>query len=649
MTDPSLRDNPPWWPRPAWPTQLAWAIAALSMLTLAVGMITELTDSRAGIPADTRDWLLAGLCAPIGARIAAHTARNACGWLILAVGLLSAITILSSLPAGDPAAWLRQWSLWPGYGLLFLVVLLFPNGRPLTRRWRWVAIVLAITTGLSTVALASLTARESGNLVSGDRIAAAGWEVPLFLATAALTLAGGGLAVLALVLRIRRTPRPRRGPLLWAGANAVLLLVAVVLEVFEGVPVVWLAATLAIPITAAIGVLRYGLYDIGLLVHRSLLNGLVTAAIIVVYAGAVALATRTVPQAAGPVAAAVTVLALFPLRQAVQAALGRGLHGLGARPYEMLTHLSRRIGVAQTPEEVLVTAMAAIGDGLKIPFAAVHLGDRMKAEAVHGRQRPWPVVSLRLSYRGRTIGRLVVQQRSPDEPWSRRERTLLNNLAEQLGPPAASVALTRDLQTARERLVQAREEELRRLQRELHDGIGPALVGTRMLAQVARTHPGTPVGQDALASLESDLAGATVELRRIIDNLRPPALDGGLAAALDTAARRHRGPELDVTVTVTEALDDLPAAVEVASYRIVDEALTNVAKHARASRATVALVRQPAEVTITVEDDGVGLRGQQTDGVGLSSMAERCQELGGTLRVVPLAEGTRIIAAIPLG
>ena len=401
---------------------------------------------------------------------------------------------------------------------------------------------------------------------------------------------------------------------------------------------------IAIPVATAIGVLRYGLYDIDLLVHRSLLYGLLTVAVVAVYGGTVVASARIAGAAAAPVAAAATVVAVLPLRQGVQSLLARLLYGQGARPYELVVTLGRRIGLAHTPEGVLAAAVTAIGEGLKVPFVAVYLGERNRPESTHGRRRRWPVTTLTLSYRSRGIGRLLVQQRSPDEPWSRRERALLHNITEQLGPSAASVGLTRDLQAAREGLVRAREEELRRLQRDLHDGIGPALAAARMLAKAARAR----TGDEALEGLEADLSDASTELRRIIDGLRPPALDRGLAGALDAATRRHRSASLNIDLTITGDVHDLPAAVEVVTYRVVDEALTNVTKHASAKHAVVVVVRAADALHIRVDDDGTGLANPRTDGVGLESMRLRCQELGASLRIVPLAPGTRIAATIPL-
>jgi signal transduction histidine kinase len=623
---------------------IAWAAAAAALALAGIALWAEIVGVRAGVPPDERDWVLAGLCSTIGARVVSHARRNPCGWLILGTGFLAAVTLGASIPATGPMPWLRDWSWWPGYGLLILAALLFPDGHAPSTRWRWVTAGMATAITAGTVALASLGLRAPRTLLTGDRVLSPGWDTAVFLLATVAMLVGAVLAMIALVKRIRRAPPSVRGAFAWAACNTGLLVVAIVLDAAVGLPVVWLGTALAIPAATAIGVVRYGLYDIGLLIHRSLLYGLLTVAVIAVYAGTVAATTSVAGPATAPVAAVVAVMALLPLRQGVQGMLARLLYGQGARPYEMVVMLGRRIGLAHTPDEILTVAVSTIGEGLKVPYAAVYLTGRGEPESTHGRERPWPSTTLTLAYRGRQIGRLLVQQRSPDEPWSRRERALLRALAEQLGPSAAVVALTRELQAARERLVRAREEELRRLQRDLHDGIGPALTAARMLAKAAYIR----TAEDALKQLEADLADAAGDLRQIVDGLRPPALDRGLAAALDTAVRRHQWAGLTVNLTITGDVRDLPAAVEVATYRVVDEALNNVVKHAGAAHAAVAVNRTADTLHLQIDDDGTGPADPRTGGVGLESMRGRCQELGGTLHFVPLTPGSRIVATLPL-
>ena len=219
---------------------------------------------------------------------------------------------------------------------------------------------------------------------------------------------------------------------------------------------------------------------------------------------------------------------------------------------------------------------------------------------------------------------------------------------------AHAMRLTTALQRSRERLVRSREEERRRLRRELHDGLGPALAGMTM--QVGAARAVLVAAQDGgvadvLGGLERQLQSCVGEVRRVVDDLRPAVLDQlGLAGALrsDAAAFVTPGASgLEITVTADD-LGELPAAVEVATYRIASEALTNAVRHADARRCDITLTADQA-LTVEVTDDGKGLPDDPTPGIGLSSMRERAEELGGTFTATRLMpRGTRIRATIPL-
>jgi signal transduction histidine kinase len=628
------------------PARAAWCAAGVALALVAGTAVAALAGARDGLPVEWRDWLLAVVCAPLGARVATYATRNACGWLVLAVGVLGAATVATSVDGGPLSEWLRDWLWWPGYGLLILVALIFPDGRPAGRIGRWVVAGTVAATAAGTAALAALALRAPrGYLVTGAPVSPS-WDTTVILISMVVLLVAALFAVAALGWRAVRAGRTGRGVLVCGGVNAVLLLTAFVLDTVEGVPLVWLGGALAIPMATAIGVVRYGLYDIDLLVHRTLVAALSTVVLAVSYVATVALVAGHVPVDLGPIAAAVTVVALVPVWQWIDAALRRVLYGLGADPYALTTLLGSRVGHARTAEEVLTAAAGVIRVGLKSPYVAVHSGDRRPAEAVHGRQRDWAVTSLPLVYQGRPVGRLLVQQRAPDEPWSRRDHTLMRHLVAQLAPSAASVNLTRDLQSARERLVRAREEELRRLQRDLHDGVGPLLSGSRMLAWSAHTDDERT--SERLRRIDANLADAAAEVRRIVDGLRPPALDHGLAAALERVVERHGGSRLEVHLRVEGELLDLPAAVEVAAYRVLDEALTNVAKHSGAGTARVHVRRSGDDLCLSVSDDGAGGVRERPDGLGVASMRQRCEELGGRFTVTELGPGSRLSAVIPV-
>ena len=210
------------------------------------------------------------------------------------------------------------------------------------------------------------------------------------------------------------------------------------------------------------------------------------------------------------------------------------------------------------------------------------------------------------------------------------------------------------LDASRADLVTMREEERRRLRRDLHDGLGPTLAGLTLGLDTARALSlGQPELHELLGRLKAETQRAVTDVRRVVYGLRPPALDElGLAGALYEEIMRLQcqAPALQVTVeAVGTGLADLPAAVEVACYRIVTEALTNVARHARATRCVVRIGLDHG-LDVEVCDDGVGLPEGWRTGVGIASMRERVAELGGDLVIEPsLPRGTRIAACLPMG
>jgi signal transduction histidine kinase len=307
-----------------------------------------------------------------------------------------------------------------------------------------------------------------------------------------------------------------------------------------------------------------------------------------------------------------------------------------------------------------------VREALKLPYAAVVLqqdhGDASVASSGVPIADP---VRVPLLYQGERLGELLLGQRAPGEPFSRADRRLLDDLARQAGIAVHAVRLTADLQRSRERLVTAREEERRRLRRDLHDGLGAQLAALNLQAGVLRAAiPLDPAGADALAvELQAELRAAIANIRRLVNDLRPPARDElGLLATLRAHAAQYaatgvlatradlvcEGQPVQVVVDGPDQLPPLPAAVEVAVYRIVQEALTNVVRHARA-RTCVVRLTVADEVRLSIADDGVGLARDGSVGMGLVSMRERAAELGGTCIVkAGTPGGTEVLVRVPL-
>lgn len=302
---------------------------------------------------------------------------------------------------------------------------------------------------------------------------------------------------------------------------------------------------------------------------------------------------------------------------------------------------------------MLPTVVETIAQALKLPYVAVLLEEdgQFRTAASYGSPTAEPEV-LPLVYQREEIGLLVLSPRSPGEGFSDSKRDLLGDLARQTEVAVHAVRLTADLQRSRERLVATREER-RRLRRDLHDGLGAQLAGLNVQAgTLRRLIPQNPDGADEMVvELRKELRGAIADIRRLVYDLGPPALDDlGLAEALRRLAERYGSEDEQprVAVEVPEDLPTLPAAVEVAVYRIAQEALTNVARHAKA-RSCVVRLAVDGDASLEIVDHGVGIPAGRNAGVGLSSLRERASELGGSCVVESNPEGgTRVLVRLPL-
>ena len=254
-------------------------------------------------------------------------------------------------------------------------------------------------------------------------------------------------------------------------------------------------------------------------------------------------------------------------------------------------------------------------------------------------------------YQSEQVGELLLAPRARGESFTPADRRLLDDLARQVGIAAHAVRLTADLQQSRERLVTAREEERRRLRRDLHDGLGPALASITLKLDATRNllTRDLPAADALLIDLKKQTQVAVADIRRLVYNLRPPSLDElGLIQALREQAEQYNQDRLRITIDAPDPLPPLPAAVEVATYRITQEAMTNVVRHAQAHTCTIRLTLDNS-LEVEVCDDGQGIPAGQRVGVGLTSIRERAAELGGTCQIEPrTGGGTRLHVRLPL-
>jgi signal transduction histidine kinase len=415
---------------------------------------------------------------------------------------------------------------------------------------------------------------------------------------------------------------------------------------------------LFVPIFTYIAIVRYHLYDINVVINRTLVYGALSACVVGIYVLAV-VALGTLFQAQSNLAVSLLatglVAVLFqPLRGRLQRVVNRLMYGERDDPYAVISRLGRRLEATLAPEAVLPTLVETIAQALKLPYAAILLkeDEEFRTAAAYGSPGGEPE-TLPLEYQREEIGRLVLSPRAPGEGFSDADRSLLEDLARQAEVAVHAVRLTTDLQHSRERLVATREEERRRLRRDLHDGLGAQLAGLNIQAgTLRRLIPRNPeAAEEVVVEFREELRAAISDIRRLVYDLRPPALDDlGLVEALRQLAEHYGSKDgpLRVVVEAPEDLPNLPAAVEVAVYRVTQEALTNVGRHARARTCVVRLVLND-DVVLEIVDDGVGIPAHRSAGVGLSSMHERASELGGSCVVQSIPKGgTQVLVRLPL-
>jgi signal transduction histidine kinase len=349
----------------------------------------------------------------------------------------------------------------------------------------------------------------------------------------------------------------------------------------------------------------------------------------------------------------VSVLLYAPVRTRLMRWVQTLLLGRRADPYDVVAGLASTLESTDEGPEQLAAVARAVATAFRVRHVGVEVdrGNGERLVVTHG-ARPAQVRTTPIVYRGEEVGRLVLPARGPRSRLSRRDEKLLGDVVRQAAAAARTSGLADELQRSRERLVAAREEERRRIRRDLHDGIGPVLSGVVFQLESARLlvekEPAT-VGT-RLHEASRTVQEAVADVRRLVHDLRPPALDDlGLVGALRQLAGQleRGGPAIAVT---DDGIASLPAAAEVAGYRIVAEALTNAVRHAQATRVEVRLCAVDGALRIEVADDGVGLGEEVQAGVGLRSIRERAHELGGRAEVAcPPAGGTVVTAVLPTG
>jgi signal transduction histidine kinase len=686
-------------PKPAvWPSRLAWCLALLCFGMIAVSAVLLYLNRSAlySFSTDFSTVVPTLTFGAIGGLIAARRPSNPIGWLLLTIGVslgineLGVNVVLRGLLTGaSPRGWIR----WPAWletnmeglplGAFALVALLFPTGTALSRRWRWVVIAsTAVVIAFSIAAALDTTVVEVApnlpRLANPIGVAAfkgytglAGWalSVPFIL------------GAVALFLRLRRSKGEERQQVKWfAYAVAVTVGMFVVLyPVFYAISTAAgnamgdvafdLGFAVAVPGAAALAILRYGLYEVDVVINKTIvylcLAAVITAIYVAVVVGIGAAIGSKGNVLLSVLATAIVAVAFQPIRDRTRHFANRLVYGKRATPYEVLSDFADRMAATYSIEDVLPRTARILGEATGAVRADVWLvsgrdldaaaswpsaaaGPRLhlvgsELPAIPGASRVAPV-----RHQGELLGALSIQK-APGDPVSPAEEKLVIDLASQAGLILRNARLIEDLRASRVRLVQAQDEERRRLERNIHDGAQQQLVALAVKANLAEQFVGRDEAKERalIAQLKVEAQEALENLRDLARGIYPPLLaDQGLAAALIAQARKSPVP---VTVEA-DGIGRYSQDAEAAVYFCTLEALQNVAKYAGATAATVHLTQSAGHLGFEVVDDGVGFdTSEKGYGTGTQGMADRLAALGGELAVTSSpGKGTIVRGWIPV-
>ena len=654
----------------------AWIVPVICAALLGTALLWE-GRTRSGAIDDVELLANAPLSlgfALVGALIVSRRPGNRLGWLYLGSATAMALTLFvfqyahyglvtrpGSLPGVSAAAWVSAWIWALGLAPLFtLGLLLYPDARFPSPRWRWLGGVVALTL-LCLVLPGALMPGPFLNHPVADNPLGVDGAGPALRALGAvgfpLVLLGLAAGVAALAVRWRRAApggleRRQLSLLLLAAALCLVVMASPDDDPPRWLAVASLVALALVPAAIGLAVVRHRLYDIDIILNRSLVYAGLTGAIVALYTALVWALGRplSVDAWAGAVAVGIIGALVLPLRTWLQRVVDRAMYGDRGDPYAALSRLTARLQAAAAPGAALSALAEAVADSLRLPYVRVETTTGGQATA--GESRGGPLHELPLDHQGERVGRLLLEGRDR-RPLGPRDLQLLTELARPAGAAVAAAALADALSVSRARLVQAREEERRRLRRDLHDGIGPTLAGVALGLDLVAAHlqDDPAAARTLLGELKGETAAAVDEVRRLVHGLRPPALDElGLVRALRQQTDRLalRSPGLEIRVEAADPLPPLGAATEVAAFRIAVEAVTNSVRHAAAHSCHVRLAADGA-LHVEVVDDGAGIEEGAALGVGLGAMRERAAEVGGVCTVAPAgAVGTRVLAVLPL-
>jgi signal transduction histidine kinase len=661
---------------------------------------------------DSADWVYlivaaagAAIYLVIGRAIVSRQPSNTIGWLLIAIPMLALFALANgayttraivvdpgSLPLGHVTAWVDRWILVPALAMFIPLFLLFPDGHLPSRRWLPVAVLTFAAPVLTTIAFAVTPGQLTGAM---SDISSANVTNPLGIdalagSIDAITQIGGFLilasavaALVAIIRRYRRSNAEVRQQIRWLAFVGVVFFALLVLGIINGAffgdnelvgGVIFMAMfatlVLGIPIACGVAILRYHLFDLNLVVRKTVVYTLLAGFVTVIYAGVVAALSDFVGRDSLVLSIVATgiVAALFqPVRRWATLVADRLVFGRRAEPYEVLSRFSDRVGGTYAAEDVLPRMARVIGEGTGAERAELWLGT---SDALH-EGASWPSEARAITRADRTVevrhqGVMLgeIRIRKPtDEPLRAAEYKLLEDLASQASVVVRNVRLTSDLQdrvdelaaradelrASRARIVAAHDAERRRLERNIHDGAQQHLVALAVKLRLAKALAAKGESTQAAQMLrelraQTDLARQT--LLDLAGGIYPATLeDRGIAAALQEQARAAGAP----VAVEAEGVDRLGIETEAAVYFVCLEAMQNAQKYARASHVAVRLTRDDGHLAFEVRDDGIGFDDSVIVGSGLQNMRDRLSALGGEVDVESApGRGTTVRGHVPI-
>jgi signal transduction histidine kinase len=681
---------------------LALALAAISV---AMAVFTIVATETMGILSRVfpPSLLLGASMALVGGLIASRRPRQAMGWVLLFIGSTQALVEFAGayselaytggvgVPAPGFFGWINTWMWMPGLGtLVTFLLLLFPDGHLPSPRWRWLARISGAVLFVAIGAVAITSWSAPGPVLAHHKTSGPppGSLAAIVFGPSVLILGACALASMSsLVFRYRRASGDVRHQLKWFAFAAVYVVgvagpldfahvpepLATVAPILQSLGVLGLASAIGI------AVLRYRLYDIDVVISRTLVYGALAAFITAVYVGMVVGLGTLVGSGGKPdlalsiVATAIVAVGFQPVRERLQKVANRLVYGKRATPYEVLSQFSERVAETYAADEALPRMARVLAEGTGADRAEVWL----RAGKTLRRAAAWPEDAgptepvqvsdgllpdlqgvdrtVEVRHQGDLLGALAVTKR-PGESLTPVEEKLLTDLAAQAGLVLKNVGLTaelllrlEELRASRQRLVAAQDEERRRLERNLHDGAQQNLVALKVKLGLAETFADKDPAKARLllGEIKSDADEALETLRDLARGIYPPLLaDKGLAVALESQARKATLP---VTVEA-DGVSRYPQDIEAAVYFCCLEALQNVQKYARATQASIRLGERDGMLLFEVDDDGQGFDLDTTPrGSGLTNMSDRLDALGG--RVVVDSQpgnGTQLVGTMPI-